>query len=72
MKSGVYDYSKLRGLIREKKCTQEDVATAAGLNPATLSQKLSGKSLFKQSEISAICDALEILPQDIATYFFAS
>lgn len=68
---GVYDYGKLRGLIRQRGRTQEDVAQAARLNSATLSQKLCGKGLFKQNEISAICNMLDIDPSEIGVYFFA-
>ncbi len=72
MQPGIYDYSKLRGLIRERKRTQEEIAVAVGLNPSILSQKLCGKGLFKQTEISAICNVLQIRPEDISVYFFAN
>nr|DAQ76762.1 MAG TPA: Protein of unknown function (DUF739) [Caudoviricetes sp.] len=71
MQIGLYDYSKLRGLIRAKNCTQEDVAKAAGINPATFSQKLCGKGLFKQDQIAAICNLLNIEPTEIGSYFFS-
>lgn len=69
---GVYNYSKLRGLIREKGQTQESVANAAKISPATFSSKICGKGLFKQNEITQICKFLDIKPQDIGTYFFNS
>lgn len=67
---GIYDYSELRGLIRSRSKTQEDVAHAASIDPSTLSQKLNGRSLFKQSEIESIAKYLEISPVDVGRYFF--
>lgn len=69
---GMYDYSKLRGLIREKRFIQDEIAKAIPINAATLSQKLSGKGLFKQNEISAICKILDIPSADIGVYFFTN
>lgn len=67
---GVYDYSKLRGLIREKNYTQEEIAKSIGINLSTLNQKLRGRSLFKQKEISSMCEVLDISSDEIGVYFF--
>ena len=66
-----YDYSKLKGLIKEKEYTQKDVAGAISLNLSTLNQKLGGKKGFRQSEIFAISCFLGITSENIGTYFFA-
>lgn len=66
----VYSYSRLRGRIRRCGRTQKEVAYAAKLNPATLSQKLCGKGYFRQNEISSICEMLEIADTEISDYFF--
>ena len=69
---GIYNYSKLLGMIREQGKTQNEVAQAAKINPATLNQKLRGKGLKKKKEISAICLFLKIPPSEIGVYFFNS
>lgn len=66
----VYDYSKLKGKTKELGLRQEDVGVAAGLTPTTYSLKLNNKGVFKQSEIEAICQLLNISPDMIPTYFF--
>lgn len=67
---GMYDYCKLKGKMKEKGYTQEAIAEVAGLNPSTFNLKLNGKGLFKQSEITAICNLLGIPPTEIGLYFF--
>ena len=66
----VFDYSKLRGLAREKGKTQEAIAAIVGMKEATYSQKINNNSEFKQSEILRICDVLAIPHEQIHTYFF--
>lgn len=67
----VFDYSKLLGRIKEKGYTQETLARHIGINPGGMSMKLNNQSHFKQKEIFAICDALDIPISDIGEYFFA-
>lgn len=64
------DYSKLLGRIKEYGHTQKSVSENIGISEGQLSQKLSGKYLFKQSEIIKICNLLEIDGIDIGEYFF--
>lgn len=66
----VFDYSRLRGLVKERNKTQELVAAATGMAEATLSQKLNNNSEFKQGEILKICDILKIPHEQIHAYFF--
>ena len=66
----VFDYSKLRGLAREKGKTQEMIALTAGMNEATYSQKINNNSEFRQGEILSICNALSIPHDQIHAYFF--
>lgn len=66
-----YDYSKLRGRIKEKKMTQEQLACKACMDPSTLSCKLNNAREFSQREMRRICNALEISFDDIPKYFFA-
>ena len=67
----LYNYRKLLGKMKENNITQEVLAKEIGLKPPTLSQKLNNKAKFKQSEISKICDVLNIEANEIGLYFFA-
>ena len=66
----VFEYGKLLGRIREKGFTQAQLASIIGMNPGTFSQKLNNQAHFKQKEITDICDALAILPDEVGAYFF--
>ena len=66
-----FDYSKLKGRIKEICNTQDALAEKIGLGRVTLSQRLNNLSFFSQEEIMKICKALLIDPADIPIYFFA-
>ena len=66
----VYDYSKLLGKLKEKNLTQDQLSAKIGISPASVNLKLCNKSPFKQDEILAICDVLDIAYADIPAYFF--
>lgn len=72
MEVHTYDYSKLRGRIRENQYTQADIAHKLGVSEPTVSSRLNGKSDFSQNEITCICSMLDIKPKEIPLYFFAS
>ncbi len=65
-----FDYSKLRGIIREKFKTQEKFALELGISSASLSDKLNEKSDFSHSEIATSCKILGISAEHIKDYFF--
>lgn len=65
-----YDYSKLYGLMREKKITQEGLAKAIGINPSTLNGKLKNVSDFTQSEMIAVMQILGKPLREVPNYFF--
>lgn len=65
-----YDYSKLRGRIREKLETQYNFANALGLSNATVSNKLNGLGEFSQEEIMKALSVLDLDLDDIKDYFF--
>lgn len=67
---GEYNYSKLLGKIKEMNMTQEEFARKIGINPSTLSGKLSSLTEFKQSEIEKSLMILNIPYDDVAIYFF--
>ena len=70
-----FDYSKLRGRIREKFGTQAIFAAAmrdTGLNfsDCVLSQKLNNQSEWDQSEMTAARILLDFPAEEIPLYFF--
>ena len=65
-----FNYSKLLGRFREYGYSQKDVAIYIGVQPSTLSLKLSSKALFTSREIDYICKLLDIAKEDIGVYFF--
>lgn len=69
-KRTVYDYSKLKGRIKEIYNTQECFASAMRLSNAGLSQRLNNTTKFTQDEIYKACMLLSIDVQEIAIYFF--
>lgn len=70
MERMVFDYSKLKGRIKEKCGSQKAFAEKLGITEATMTSKLNCDSYFSQSEILRSADILEILPDRIFTYFF--
>lgn len=67
-----FDYSKLRGRIREKFKTESAFGEAMGLSHNTISKKLNGHILFVQNEIDKAIALLEIPDDEISTYFFTT
>lgn len=65
-----FDYSALRGRIRELFGTEGNFANAIGMNPSTLSQKLSNKLEFSQQDIMDCLKALRRGSDFITPYFF--
>ena len=62
-------YPELCGKIREKYRTQGAFARSIGMNPSTLSSKLSGKSQWTYSEVAKACENLGISMADAPGYF---
>lgn len=65
-----FDYSKLKGRIREIFDTQSAFADAMGISAITLSAKLNNKGQWKSSEIDKACELLKIAKEEIPIYFF--
>lgn len=65
-----YDYSKLRGKIRECFQTQSDFAQKVGISETSLSYKLNNKTLFDQDEIMTIIGILNLEAKDVIEIFF--
>lgn len=66
-----FNYSKLRGKIRECGLTQKQLAEAIHISKATLSAKLNGQFAFTQKEILSIGAELNIPKNELGDYFFA-
>ena len=65
-----WDYSKLRGKIREVCGTQDIFANKLGIGRVSLSQRLNNQLEFSQEEIFKGCDILGIDESEIPSYFF--
>ena len=63
---------RLRGKIVERYGTQERFAKEIlGIRPATLTEKMQGRSEWSQGEIAKAIDALDLTPGDAFAIFFA-
>ena len=67
-----FDFSKLKGLIREKKLTQEEMAKEIDIAYSTFNLKINGNAYFTQDEIYRISNCLEIPKEKIYEYFFTT
>lgn len=65
-----FDYSKLRGRIREVCETQERFSDLMGMSKATISAKINNKSEFTQPEIIRAVEVLNLQYDEISSYFF--
>lgn len=63
-----YNYSKLKGRIKEKYNTQAEFAKALGISATALSQKLNNSKKFTQTEITKAGQLLDV--NDFNAYFF--
>lgn len=67
-----FDYSKLRGKIKEVCGTQENFAQRIGIGTVSLSKRLNNQLDFTQREITTACDVLNIPMDKASEYFFAT
>jgi transcriptional regulator with XRE-family HTH domain len=67
-----FDYSKLKGKIKEIYDTQINFAKAMNLSEKTISDKLNNKIFFGQDEIIKACELLQIPFEEISLYFFCN
>lgn len=67
-----YDFSKLRGRIKEKIGSEAKFAEKIGISSASLSAKFNNKSDFSSPEITRACekDVLDITLTEIGPIFF--
>ena len=67
----MFNYSKLKGRIREVFGTQFLFADSIGMSKTTITHKLNNRSDWSQTEILSSCKALGIQIKEIPAYFFA-
>lgn len=65
-----FNYSKLKGRIKEKYSTQEEFSKVMGMSRTSVSLRLCGKLEFSQKEIDLAIKVLDLVEQDIPEYFF--
>lgn len=65
-----FNYSKLKGKIRELDMTQREYAQAIGITERTLNLRLHNKRLFKQDEIIKTMELFNEPVENIHIYFF--
>ena len=65
-----FDYSKLKGRIKEKCGSQKVFAKLLGVSEATITAKLQGNTGFTQEDILKTIEILEIDPGEVSIYFF--
>lgn len=70
MKKYNYDYSKLKGRIRELFETQESYSNAINRSSTSINDKLNNKKCFTQEEIKNSIKVLDISISEISQYFF--
>ena len=70
LQNPVFDYSKLRGRIREICGTQDAFADAIGLGRVSVSQRLNNQLEFSQKEMIKAADVLLFPHSAIPEYFF--
>jgi len=67
-----YDYSKLRGKIKEVVGTERNFARELGIGRVSLYKRLHNKLDFSRSEMVRACDLLGIDYCEVAAYFFTT
>ena len=63
-------FGKLREAIKKKYKTMAAFADALGIDRSTFSLKINGKVGWKNTEIEAVCNLLEIPMASVSEYFF--
>lgn len=65
-----YEYSKLRGKIKECFSQQSELAQQLGISDTSLSNKLNNKTAFDQDEIYKIINMFDLNAEEALAYFF--
>lgn len=70
MEKIAFDYSKLRGLIKERSMTLTDYASSIGISMTTLYERMTNKTPFSQSEIVKTKQLFDLSPEQVDIIFF--
>lgn len=62
---------KIKGRMKEKDLSQEDVAKKLGIAQSTFSQKINGIRGLSLDEANKLSEVLEIPQNEFGDYFFA-
>lgn len=65
-----FNFSKLRGRIKERFGSEKAFAIALDIAPSNLSARLNGKIHWGADEIKRVSDLLEIPDEEMVAYFF--
>lgn len=65
-----YDYSKLKGRIKEVCGSEREFANQMDTTDRTMWAKLNNRSDWKQSEIAKAVEVLNLEQKDILEYFY--
>lgn len=65
-----FNYSKLRGRIKEKFGSEKAFAEAMAMKPSSLSSRLNQGTSFSQTEIIKASFLLDVDKEKLADYFF--
>ena len=66
----IFDYSKLRGRVKEILNNESNYADLLGISKASVSAKLNSKVPFSITEMEISISALKIPREEIYEYFF--
>lgn len=70
MKRIKYDYSKLKGKIKEQFSNQAEFANKLEMSSTSLSYKLNNKGVFNQDHIEKAIEIFNLSAQETIDYFF--
>ena len=70
MEKVTFDFSKLRGKIKEEFQSETNFSEKAKVSKSSLSAKLNNKAYFNPPEIVKFSGLLNIPDEEVKTYFF--
>lgn len=65
-----YDYSKLKGRLREKDLTYKSLASILNISKTSVSERMNNNAQFTQEQIDKTIIAIDIPNDQIDDYFF--
>lgn len=63
------DMQKIKGKMKEKNITQNQMAQVLAITPYSFSKKINKKKDFKLSEIESMFNELEIVKEEVSSFF---